>query len=85
MVRPVYQEIPGIELRHTRASGTGVINRFLTEYKSGVYRTDVIGARGSLHPMLMKAGVVARNQAPFRRELREDFRRQRRLLRGNFT
>jgi hypothetical protein len=37
-------------------SGTGVVNRFLTEYKAGVHRTDVIGGRGSLHSMLMKAG-----------------------------
>lgn len=79
------KKYPNIELRHTRASGTGVINRFLTEYKSGVYRTDVIGARGSLHPMLMKAGVVARNQAPFRRELREDFLDKDGYYAGNFT
>jgi ABC-type glycerol-3-phosphate transport system substrate-binding protein len=68
------KKYPGIELRHTRLSGTGVVNRFLTEYKAGVHRTDLIGGRGSLHSMLMKAGVVARNFAPIRREVREEFR-----------
>jgi iron(III) transport system substrate-binding protein len=79
------RKYPGIELRHTRLSGTGVVNRFLTEYKAGVHRTDVIGGRGSLHPMLMKAGVVARNIAPFRREIREEFLDKEGYYAGNFT
>jgi iron(III) transport system substrate-binding protein len=79
------KKYPGVELRHTRLSGTGVVNRFLTEYKAGVHRTDVIGGRGSLHPMLMKAGVVARNLAPFRRELREEFVDKDGYYVGNFT
>lgn len=79
------KKYPTIELRHTRASGTGVINRFMTEYKSGVHRTDVIGARGSLHPLLLKAGVIAKNLAPFRRELREAFVDKDGYYAGNFT
>lgn len=79
------KKYPGIELRHTRLSGTGIVNRFLAEYKAGVHRTDVIGGRGSLHSMLMKAGVVARNFAPIRREVREEFRDKDGYYVGNFT
>ena len=46
-----------IEVRYTRAGGTGVINRLLTEYRTGTYRADLIGASGTFHATLMTAGV----------------------------
>ena len=67
------QRYPFIEVKFSRGSGTQVINRFITESKAGSYRADVIGARTNFHPTLMKAGLVAKNLAPFRQELREGF------------
>ena len=67
------QRYPFVEVKYSRASGTQVINRFLTESKAGSYRADVVGARSNFHPTLMKAGLVAKNLAPFRQELREGF------------
>jgi len=67
------QRYPFIEVKYSRGSGTQVINRFLTESKAGSHRADVIGARTNFHPTLMKAGLVAKNLAPFRQELREGF------------
>jgi iron(III) transport system substrate-binding protein len=67
------QRYPVVEVKYSRGSGTQVINRFLTESKAGSYRADVVGARSNFHPTLMKAGLVAKNLAPFRQELREGF------------
>lgn len=67
------QRYPFVEVKYSRGSGTQVINRFLTESKAGSYRADVVGARSNFHPTLMKAGLVAKNLAPFRQELREGF------------
>jgi iron(III) transport system substrate-binding protein len=67
------QRYPFVEVKYARASGTNVINRFLTESKTSSSKADVIGARSNFHPTLMKAGLVAKNLAPFRQELREGF------------
>jgi iron(III) transport system substrate-binding protein len=73
MINKFKQRYPFVEVRYARSSGTSVINRFLTESKAGSSKVDVIGARSNFHPTLMKAGLVARNAAPFRQELREGF------------
>jgi iron(III) transport system substrate-binding protein len=67
------QRYPFLDVKYFRGSGTQVINRFLTESKANSYKADVIGARSTFHPTLMKAGLVAKNTAPFRQELREGF------------
>jgi iron(III) transport system substrate-binding protein len=76
---------PFVDVQYSRLSGTAVVNRFLTEYKAGASRLDVLGARGDMHPTLMKAGAVARNNAPFRVELREGFIDKDGYFTGNFT
>ena len=79
------QRYPFLEVRYVRGSGTQVINRFLTESKAGSYKADVIGARSNFHPTLMKAGLVAKNLAPFRQELREGFTDDAGYLAGQHT
>jgi iron(III) transport system substrate-binding protein len=79
------QRYPFLEVRYARGSGTQVINRFLTESKAGSYKADVIGARSNFHPTLMKAGLVAKNLAPFRQELREGFTDSAGYLTGQHT
>ena len=76
---------PFVDVQYSRLSGTAVVNRFLTEYKAGASRLDVLGARGDMHPTLMKAGAVARNNAPFRAALREGFIDKDGYFTGNFT
>ena len=73
MINKFKQRYPFLEVRYARASGTQVINRFINESKAGAHKADVIGARSNFHPTLMKAGLVAKNAAPFRQELREGF------------
>jgi iron(III) transport system substrate-binding protein len=62
-----------------------VVNRVITEARAGVQHLDVVGARGNLHFGLMKAGIVAKNAAPFRRELRGGFIDRDGYFSGNFT
>ena len=85
LINKFKQRYPFLEVRYARASGTQVINRFLTESKAGSYRADVLGARSNFHPTLMKAGLVARNAAPFRQELREGFTDSAGYLAGQHT
>jgi len=64
---------PFLKVKYTRGGGTSLVNRVLTEHKASVHRVDVLGARGVLHTILMKAGLVAKNDAPFRKEIRPRF------------
>ncbi len=64
---------PFVEVRYTRGGGTNVVSRALTERKAGADRADMIAGRGNLHDTLMKAGMVARNLTPIRRDLRDGF------------
>lgn len=79
------KKYPFVEVQYSRLSGTSVVNRVITESKAGAQRIDVFGARGNLHYVLMKAGIVARNEAPFRRELRDGFIDRDGYFSGNFT
>jgi iron(III) transport system substrate-binding protein len=64
---------PFVEVRYTRGGGTNVVGRALTERKAGADRADMIAGRGNLHDALMKAGMVAKNLTPVRREIRDGF------------
>jgi|SRR5262245_4776277 len=79
------QRYPFLEVRYARGGGTQVINRFLNESKAGSYNADVIGARSNFHRTLMQAGVVAKNVAPFRQELRDGFTDSAGYLAGQHT
>jgi iron(III) transport system substrate-binding protein len=85
IVEKFRQRYPFLEVKYSRSSGTQVINRFLTESKAGSYRADLVGARTNFHPTLMKAGLVAKNLAPFRQELREGFTDKAGYLLGQHT
>lgn len=76
---------PFIDVRYTRAGGTNVVSRVLTERKAAVDRADVIGGRGNFHDTLMKAGMAAKNMAPLRKEIREGFMDSRGYFLGPFT
>jgi len=79
------KKYPFIDVRYTRGGGTNVVGRVLTERKAGADRADVIGGRGNFHDTLMKSGLVTKNLAPFRKELREGFMDARGYFLGPFT
>ncbi len=65
---------PFLEVKYTRAGGTSLASRVMTEHKTGVDKVDVLGGTSFSHTILMQAGLIGRNQAPFRNMLREGFK-----------
>ena len=65
---------PFIEVRQTRAGGGRLINRVVTEHRAGLNKFDVLGGTSTSHVALMKAGLIARNMSPIRKEVRDGFR-----------
>jgi iron(III) transport system substrate-binding protein len=64
---------PFIEVKYTRGGGGRMVNRVITEHRAGSDKFDVLGGTSTSHDVLMKAGLIARNMAPARRELRDGF------------
>ena len=50
-----------------------MVNRVVTEHRAGLNRFDVLGGTSTSHAALMKAGLIARNVTPVRKELRDGF------------
>lgn len=64
---------PFIDVKYTRGGGGRMVNRVVTEHRAGSNKFDVLGGTSTSHEILMKAGLIARNVTPVRRELREGF------------
>ncbi|HEY2991066.1 MAG TPA: extracellular solute-binding protein [Candidatus Binatia bacterium] len=79
------KKYPFIDVRYTRGGGTNVVSRVLTERKAAADRADVIGGRSNFHDTLMKGGLVAKNMAPLRKEIRAGFMDSRGYFLGPFT
>jgi len=73
LIDPFKKHYPFIELKYTRGGSSSLFNRVVTEHKAGVHKVDLLGFASSLHTSLMKAGLVAKNMAPFREHLRAGF------------
>jgi iron(III) transport system substrate-binding protein len=50
-----------------------MVNRVITEHRAGSNKFDVLGGTSTSHGVLMKAGLIARNTTPVRKELRDGF------------
>jgi len=85
LIEKFKKRYPFIDIQYTRAGGTNVIGRVLTEHRAGVYKADVFGGRGNLHDTLMKAGLVAKNMTPVRKEIRDGFMDKGGYFLGPFT
>jgi iron(III) transport system substrate-binding protein len=67
------KQYPFVEVRYTRGGGGRMVNRVVTEHRAGSNKFDVLGGTSTSHEVLMKAGLIARNMTPVRKELREGF------------
>lgn len=85
LIEKFKKRYPFMDIKYTRAGGTNVIGRVLTEHRAGVYKADVFGGRGNLHDALMKAGLVAKNVTPVRKEIRDGFMDRGGYFLGPFT
>ena len=73
LIEAFRQRYPFIEVNYTGAGGGRMVNRVVTEHRAGLNKFDVLGGTSTSHVALMKAGVIARNMTPVRRELRDGF------------
>jgi iron(III) transport system substrate-binding protein len=64
---------PFIDVKYTRGGGGRMVNRVITEHRAGSNKFDVLGGTSTSHEVLMKAGLIARNMTPVRKELRDGF------------
>lgn len=64
---------PFLEVKYTRAGGTSLASRVMTEHKTGVDKVDVLGGTSFSHTLLMQADLIGRNLAPFRKVVRDGF------------
>jgi iron(III) transport system substrate-binding protein len=67
------QRYPFINVNYTRGGGGRMVNRVITEHRAGTNKFDVLGGTSTSHDTLMKAGLIARNLTPARKELRDGF------------
>ncbi|HEX5605544.1 MAG TPA: hypothetical protein VFY96_03460, partial [Candidatus Binatia bacterium] len=64
---------PFLDVKYTRGGGGRMVNRVITEHRAGSNKFDVLGGTSTSHEILMKAGLIARNMTPLRKELRDGF------------
>ncbi len=85
LIEKFKKKYPFIEVQYTRGGGTNVVSRVLTERKAGADKADVMGGRGNFHHTLMAAGLVAKNMAPLRKDIRDGFMDKNGYFLGPFT
>lgn len=73
LIEAFRQRYPFIEVKYTGGGGGRMVNRVVTEHRAGLNKFDVLGGTSTSHVALMKAGLIARNVTPIRKELRDGF------------
>ena len=73
LTRGFAKQYPFIEVRYTRLGAEQVVNRAVTEYRSGVPSADVISLRGTFMPELLDKKIIARYKSPMAAFLRPGF------------
>ena len=73
LIEAFRQRYPFVEVKYTGAGGGRMVNRVVTEHRAGLNKFDVLGGTSTSHTALMKAGLIARNVTPVRKELRDGF------------
>lgn len=73
LIEAFRQRYPFLEVKYTGAGGGRMVNRVVTEHRAGLNKFDVLGGTSTSHVALMKAGLIARNVTPVRKELRDGF------------
>jgi iron(III) transport system substrate-binding protein len=73
LIEAFRQRYPYIEVKYTGAGGGRMVNRVVTEHRAGLNKFDVLGGTSTSHVALMKAGLIARNVTPVRKEVRDGF------------
>src|SRR5262244_2149691 len=73
LTRAFNKQYPFVEVRYTRLGAEQIVNRAMTEYRSGVAGADVISMRGTFMPELWEKKIIARYRSPMTAFLRQSF------------
>lgn len=73
LTRAFNKQYPFVEVRYTRLGAEQIVNRAVTEHRSGVPSADVISMRGTFLPELSEKKIVARYKSPMTVFLRRGF------------
>ena len=73
LTRGFAKQYPFIDVRYTRLGAEQVVNRAVTEARSGVPSADVISLRGTFMPELIDKKIVARYKSPMTAFMRPGF------------
>src|SRR5215510_12709098 len=73
LTRAFTKQYPFVEVRYTRLGAEQIVNRAMTEYRSGVPSADVISMRGTFMPELWEKKIIARYGSPMTAFLRHGF------------
>src|SRR5262244_2308244 len=73
LTRAFNKQYPFVEVRYIRLGAEQIVNRAMTEYRSGVAGADVISMRGTFMPELWEKKIIARYRSPMTAFLRQSF------------
>ena len=73
LTRAFNKQYPFVEVRYTRLGAEQIVNRAMTEYRSGVPSADVISMRGTFMPELWEKKIIVRYRSPMTAFLRRGF------------
>ena len=73
LTRGFTKQYPFIDVRYTRLGAEQVVNRTVTESRSGVSSADVISLRGTFMPELIDKKIIARYKSPMVAFMRPGF------------
>lgn len=73
LTRAFNKQYPFVEVRYTRLGAEQIVNRAMTEYRSGVPSADVISMRGTFMPELWEKKIISRYRSPMTAFLRRGF------------
>src|SRR5437867_1924540 len=64
LTRAFTKQYPFVEVRYTRLGAEQIVNRAVTEYRSGVPSADVVSMRGTFMPELSEKKIICSLQKP---------------------
>src|SRR5262245_21004732 len=72
LTRAFNKQYPFVEVRYIRQGAEQIVNRAMTEYRSGVTSADVISKRGTFMPALWEEKIIASYKSPMTAFIRQD-------------
>ena len=85
LTRAFNKQYTFVEVRYTRLGAEQIVNRAVTEYRSGVPSADVISLRGTFIPELSEKKIIARYKSPMTAFLRRGFTDSEGFMATNFA